>query len=821
MNIPFTNYELKWSSRQPTVKQTISDAQTLLKKKEDIDIELPVKGGRSTVPDSVGLLSILFNEFGTINPEFNVEYLKALEHLAMFNADLSLAVENVVSLGNTEFRIEFDDKVPAEMSKEMNALIRQKARKWYKNSEGLHSLVNDLLAQVSITGVVSAEIVPDNDLSGVKKVVIVSPKSIRFVRKEKDDEFKPFQVIKGQLDMENTTGLKELNEVTYKYIALRRINENPYGIPPFLAALESITIERDMICNMVNVIKKLGILGFLSVLVNKPAKKTTGETDAQYRQRMLEYLQEVAPQVDASMAKGYVVGFKDTHEFKMDGVLTNTAGAKDIVGMNDATKFAGLKMDPLMMGRNNSTTETLARVILVKTIAQTINFQKTVGAFLRELFLMELLLAGYRVTSLEVRFEKAMIGDKLKEEQARTIQIDNAVKLRNEGIINQQQVAEELGYEKPDQEEPPVKGPVLDPKTGHPAFPAFPAPDPLGGNGTSPDKASNIKDSINSYEVEFRIDAPEYEYNSAIACSCDEPHKHRFTQVQLAKDDLKRYELAYRTDTGDKYRAAIAKITGKIAKELTHLGEGASLEQVTDKIFYHLYKGWKTDFTEPQKKVIKKHIREAYVYFRRNKAPFGGKATVPDATFGVVDTRTMEYFASSDELYLGKFITDRDTRKALTEFIKEEYIAKNVPLGSTEGMDAFKAKFGDLLMGEEWKLDRIISTTVNKLRNYASVAYMSQAEVETFEIVGINDRLQCGYCSAMQGKQFSVTTALEKVESVTKSQPEIVKYDSPFITGLFKTPADMAGLSAAELQAKGIDTPPYHPGCRDIIVAVL
>src|SRR5690606_34172565 len=136
------------------------------------------------------------------------------------------------------------------------------------------------------------------------------------------------------------------------------------------------------------------------------------------------------------------------------------------------------------------------------------------------------------------------------------------------------------------------------------------------------------------------------------------------------------------------------------------------------------------------------------------------------------DIRTMDYFKNSDKLYLGKFITDDDTKKRITAFIKEQYLENGVPLGNnTEVLEAFKKQFEGVLEGESWKIVNVLSTTVNKMRNYAALNYMEQAGVEKFEVRGVPDRLQCGYCASMQGRQFTLSKAMGKMNSMISSSP--------------------------------------------------
>lgn len=410
---------------------------------------LPIAGGRSSMSDAarVSLSSLLT----TIVPDVPFDYLRLMEHLSKWDGDFSYAVDNIVQLSNTNFNVTFDDSVSSEQSQEMMISLKRAWRDWYNQSEGMNSLIGDLLAQTATTGSLSAEIVPRIDLKGVDKIVLVNPVNIRFKYDTEKDMNLPYQ----QVNTIGATieGLIPLNTVTYKYYAIRRINDKPYAIPPLLSSLEAVYVERDMMDSIRGVVSKLGMLGFLQVLVTAPQRKQ-GESDEAYQHRCSMYISSAIPEIDKSLRKGYVLGFKDSHEFKMNDVTTNVNGAEKLFEMNAQIKMSGLKQDPLMLGRNFSTTETIGRVILAKLTTQITSYQKVVAKFMEEAFTMHLRLAGFRFEFMDVEFERPMVGDKLRDEQVFAERIQNYDNLYKQGVVSQEQRAQALGFEKPDQEEP-------------------------------------------------------------------------------------------------------------------------------------------------------------------------------------------------------------------------------------------------------------------------------------------------------------------------------------------------------------------------------
>ena len=777
------------------------------------DVALAVAGGRQTVPQGVSSVGAFINEMALISPEFQAEILGAIEHLAKYHPDLSLAVDNIVHMGNTECTFQFDDSVSDVLANEMRLRIASRSKNWYSFSGGMKSLVNDCLAQVAICGAISAEIVVQDDLKGVAKAVLVPASTIRFVYDNQLKDYTPLQIPMGgtyTAGVDTMAGIK-LNTVTYQYIASRRFGEKPYAIPPFLAALYNINIDKDILQNLQYVIKKLGILGFLEVLIKVP-KQNQGEDEGIYQGRIKSYLDSVTPEIDKGINRGYVVGVEGNHSFNMHSTSSaNMAGSREIIDANDVKMMAGLKQNPLLMGRNFSTTETLARVILAQMVSQVGNYQMLIGILLEKMVLLDLQLAGYPVTAVTAEFKKPTVSDELKDAQTYTEKVNTYNLLYQQGVISQNQRASALGYEKADQEEPrAVASPI-------PTV-AKEANNPKGDTASTSNMGDRELAALSA--LELGADTPEFDYGCPDNCTHD--HKHTHSLAVDEPQDMEEWNTAYLNATTKVYQKAIARTTKQIAKTLSELGEGATQQQIVDKIMYNLYKDWKVNFTEPQKKVVQDFVEKSYDFFRRDKKPFPIADGIPDAVFNQIDLRALDYYKASDTFYLGKFITDKDIKKSINEYVKNEYLTRNVSIRSEAGVAKFKESFPQLMEQADWKIDRIINTTVNKMRNTAAVNYFEQAGIQEFMVVGVRDRLRCAWCKDIDGKRFSVSTSTKLMSNAYAQDPTAVGYDSPFLTSSFKNVEDMKTLTGAEIQAKAnFISVPTHCNCRCVVAPVM
>lgn len=458
------------------------------------------------MPNTNTMLSVLIEEAAIVNADYPIELIRVMRHLAMYHDDFSYAVENIVLLGNTNHEVLFDDKVSPAQASMMRAELKQMMKVWAPGGE--NGLINDLLTQMVVAGALSAEAVPDKRLSQVEQIVMVDVDTIQFVFKVSTGKYEPWQrPLLSALSPRQLSqgGAVKLNPTTYKYIPLRRYSEAPYGIPPFLAALDSIKVNNDMICGLKKIIQKLGVFGFLQVLVRAPKQNVeTKETFEGYQARLKAYLDNwVTPEIEKALKNGFISGFMDTTEFEMKDTLTNVEGVKDIFEVIAVRTHSGLKQDPMMLGRPYTTTETLGRVILSKLAKQVTNYQKNVATFLEQAYRLHLQLRGYAFQFLDVVFEAPMVNDQVKDEQAYMTKINNVNILYDRGIIDQTTAAQLLGYEKPDQPKPRVPTATSGQKTAGTANPTSKKdPDP------NPAKAKNLRELAQ----ELGIDYDEFDY---------------------------------------------------------------------------------------------------------------------------------------------------------------------------------------------------------------------------------------------------------------------------------------------------------------------
>lgn len=426
----------------------------------------------SEAPADGPMLGYSFEDDKTlILPGYQFEVIPILRKLSINNQSVSQALSNIVNLANTGHKVTFDSSVKPEQIDEMRNHLEEVSKNWHYGVAGTHGLVNKLFSQAMITGAVVTETIPNDDFTGVYRVLLPKPETIRFVYDKRKLSYLPYQKVENSLLAALPTiefgGLIPLNINTFKYIAISGDLESPYPNPPYLPSLGPLEDQKVMLENIKFIIRQIGVVGFLQLMVEKPERKDL-ESEGQYSARCIAYLEQCKKNITTSMRDGIVVGFQEEHTFEFQSVSKNAGGVGELFDANELLVYSGLKQDASLSGKGGSGAETAITIIFNKLISELKNIQLSVAEAIKFMYDLELRLAGYKFNKLEVVFNPSTVQDDLKMQQAQEIKIRNARQKRMDNIISQDQYADELGYEKPNGQEPVVPYAPQKASTGDP-----------------------------------------------------------------------------------------------------------------------------------------------------------------------------------------------------------------------------------------------------------------------------------------------------------------------------------------------------------------
>lgn len=417
--------------------------------------ENPILPGRVSVPDDNSgnsIITFLEGETRFVTPSYRREIIPLIRDLYKVNPDMGIAVQDMFKLTNTGHTVAFPNNTDKEAEAMRNHLMGV-SKKWSNYSAGIYGLVNRMIVQALIGGAISIEAVPNDTLTGLSTILFLKPERIIFKR-ENNGIYSPYQ-INNYLTGDKKQQYIKLNPETYFYCGTFNDTDEPYGIPPFMPALDSIKTQADMKNNIKQVMEIAGLIGFLEALVEKPAQKGS-ESDKAYTSRLVNYLRQMKRNVREGMKDGVVVGFKDDHEFKLNSTTKELGNLNTPWTINQQSVANGLGINGSIIGVNQAAGEGAAGTALSKMISQLKNLQNMVSYGLNRIYSLELLLAGFNNKGIIITWGPSTVTDDVKIQQALQYKIQNLNSLFRDGIISQYQYAWEMGYLSPDQSEPRV-----------------------------------------------------------------------------------------------------------------------------------------------------------------------------------------------------------------------------------------------------------------------------------------------------------------------------------------------------------------------------
>jgi len=430
--------------------------------KEKKTTAVPKSGriSRPEIPYST-MVKGLEKKVRVLQPKYLRTLIPIIRKASKFDADIGQALYDTVTLVNTGHKIYFDDSVPQAKVDKMRKHLREKGKSWGDGVAGIHGIVNKIISQIMISGALSVEWVPEVAARGgipktLDNLVLVNPETIEFGWNKSRKRFEPYQRRTYSTDNKVTKELYKLNQNTFNFFCLMGDEENPYPIPPYMTALRNIETGLTMDVNIEKIMDQLGLLGFFEAKVEVPDRRGD-ESDAQAEMRAEKHLDDTKDALKSGLKDGIVVGIKDQHDFQFHATSKDLNGVGEIYNQNKRNIATGVKTPPEFMNvTGGKGTETSITVIFSKMVSQSKNIQTMVAACLEFGYALELRLAGFSFDNLKVKFNPTTISDDLKIQQALEVKIRNLQALWNQGIIGQEQFADDLGYDKPDKKEPRV-----------------------------------------------------------------------------------------------------------------------------------------------------------------------------------------------------------------------------------------------------------------------------------------------------------------------------------------------------------------------------
>lgn len=209
-------------------------------------------------------------------------------------------------------------------------------------------------------------------------------------------------------------------------------------------------------------------------------------------------------------------------------------------------------------------------------------------------------------------------------------------------------------------------------------------------------------------------------------------------------------------------------------------------------------------------KVITDTVTQIYTAFRQSPGINLG--------FGGPDIRSINFLGKLDHFYTSSYFKNPDAQSVMRNFIRERYLEKGGGLFG-RGNAADVAEFRNLLGQkaadlEDWQVRRIVDTSVQRTRNWASVNMMHAGAVEQIEVY--EPTRDCPFCASMNGKIISVSVAYKNMERQMNMTPD--EYENDLRQANAEMNRAAQSIDRADYAAATGTLPPYHPHCRGMVI---
>jgi hypothetical protein len=232
---------------------------------------------------------------------------------------------------------------------------------------------------------------------------------------------------------------------------------------------------------------------------------------------------------------------------------------------------------------------------------------------------------------------------------------------------------------------------------------------------------------------------------------------------------------------------------------------------------------------------IRDVTRSTYEFYRlKDLSPFGGEKPPVTIKLGGPDRKSIKFIEDLDHFYFSKFANN--TSEPLRKFFTDRYFADGAALfgrETSEELADFRRVAGDRFKNlTDRQTKTIVQTAVQRVRNWAHIGSLAQAEIDIARIVATLDSRTTELCRELDGKLIRVGVAQKAIERLNQLEPgdfalqlyesEIGKAISQDPVNTIKAFLEPDGQTISDqLVEMGRGFPPYHPNCRTRVEGVI
>ena len=379
--------------------------------------------------DSVGSAHDVI-EFPNGTPFYMLEVYRYLRDAI---PDISDAVWTWKRLCQTGYDIEIREPSSELAEARARRLLENLNRRVNGGDRGMDGLLEVFYTSLFTFGAAALEIVPTPSRESIQDIVPVDVWTVRFRRE--NGKLQAYQLHDGELIA--------LPMERFIYVGLDKDGTNPYGRSmlrsiPFLVKIQQRLVE--------DMAKATHNAGWPKLHVTyTPNERLRGESAEAYSQRIDGTFDQLKSTLDGLETDQNLVTYDNVGVNLVQGHQQSQIFYENHKAIEEQV-ITGTHLMPILLGRNYGTTETYGTAQFEIINRQVEGINRSVKRILERIYNVELALM-WGSARAKVRMRQNRTVDVLREAQARGREIDNAVKLRDEGYLDQRASAALLGFD--------------------------------------------------------------------------------------------------------------------------------------------------------------------------------------------------------------------------------------------------------------------------------------------------------------------------------------------------------------------------------------
>lgn len=367
--------------------------------------------------------------------------LDSLKLLRDINPDASMAVWNFLRLGNQGHEVQvfgIDGENDEEMQQYINEDLAPRIGKIYGG--GTDQLVNVLNLAGFTYGAEALEVELDDSLTEIVDFHPIQPSKIDFIPNEESGEL---ELSQRQPDGKWLT----LNPEQVFYVPLDPDIDDPYGRSPMLPALEAVIFQAEVLNDLRIIAHKMGYPRF-DVSVSTEAIVSNIPERLQFDKEGSEkFINDYMDTIETAFAEIDIDDdFYHDDTIKVEqvsGMGGKSIDFKSLLDILDRQVTVALKQLPIMLGQNQSTTETHGSIQWEIQVAGIRSIQNMTKRLLEKAYTVALRVKGSQ-SSVSVTFNEVRSKDRQAEATAEATEINNLIAKVNQGWIDNDEAANEM-----------------------------------------------------------------------------------------------------------------------------------------------------------------------------------------------------------------------------------------------------------------------------------------------------------------------------------------------------------------------------------------